>query len=290
MNYVLLTDSSCDLSNELAKELNIEVLPMEFQMEGKIYKHYLDAREMSLEDFYSKLESGIYATTTQINYDSYVNYFEPYLEKGIDILYVSISLGISGSYNTCKIAIKDLQEKYPDRKIYIVDPCCDSAGLGLLMYYAGQKYKNGLDIDGLRDYLEEFKLKICHFFVVDDLDHLKRGGRISAVSATFGKALQIKPLLSADNDGKLVTVGKIRGTNKVYEEFVKKLQRDGEDLKNQTVFIAHANAADKAEKLKELITPYVKEVVITKVGPVIGAHVGSGMMALLFAGNRNITM
>lgn len=290
MDYILLTDSSCDLPDKIAKDLKIEVLPMEYQMENKIYKYYLDAREMSLEDFYSKLESGIYATTTQINYDSYVNYFEPYLQSGKDILYVCISQGLSGSYNTCKIAVNDLQEKYPDRKVYIVDPCSDSAGQGLLMYYAGQKYNEGYSIDRLRDYIEDIKLKICHFFVVDDLDHLKRGGRISAVSATFGKALQIKPMLSVDETGKLVTVGKIRGTNKVYEEFAKKIKRDGIDLKNQTVFIAHADNAEGAEKLAELVKPLVKEAVITKIGPVIGAHVGCGMMALLFMGKRNITM
>lgn len=290
MDYVLLTDSSCDLPDYLAKEYNVEVLPMEYQMEDKIYKYYLDAREMSLDEFYSKLKSGIYATTTQINYDSYINYFEPYLQQGKDILYICISLGLSGSYNTCKIAVNDLKEKYPDRKIYVIDPCCDSAGQGYLVYLTAQKYKEGYTIEQLKDYVEEHKLELCHWFVVDDLDHLKRGGRISAVSATFGKALQIKPMLSVDKTGKLVTVGKIRGTNKVFEEFVKKMKRDGVDLKNQTVFIAHADNEEGAEKLAELIKPLVKDIIITKIGPVIGAHVGCGMLALLFLGNRNITM
>ncbi|MDD5796362.1 MAG: DegV family protein [Oscillospiraceae bacterium] len=290
MDYVLITDSSCDIPDSLAKEYNVDVLPMEYQMEGKSYKYYLDAREMSLDEFYTKLKSGINATTSQINYDSYFNYFEPYLKEGKDILYVCISLGLSGSYNTCKIAVKDLQEKYPNRKIYIIDPCCDSAGQGFLVYMAAQKYKEGYTIEQLRDYIEENKLKICHFFVVDDLDQLKRGGRISAVTATFGKALQIKPMLSVDENSKLVTIGKIRGTNKVYDEFVKKIKRDCVDIKNQTVVVAHADNAEGANKLAEMLKPLVKEVMIFKIGPVIGAHVGSGMIALLFNGNRNTTM
>lgn len=290
MDYVLLTDSSCDLPDNLAREYDINVLPMEYQMENKSYKYYLDAREMSLDEFYSKLKNGIYATTTQINYDSYVNYFSAYLEKGLDILYICISLGLSGSYNTCKIAINDLKEKYPDRKILLIDSCCDSAGQGFLAYSAGQKYKEGYTIDQLKDYIEEFKTKCCHWFVVDDLDHLKRGGRISAVTATFGKALQIKPMISVDEAGKLVNVGKIRGTNKIYDEFVKKIQRDGEDIENQTIFIAHADNSNCAQKLKEILAPMVKEVIICEIGPVIGAHVGSGMLALLFTGKRNITM
>ena len=140
MDYIFMTDSSCDLSDEIAKELNVEILPMEFSMEDKSYLHYADARMMSLDDFYSKLKSGINSKTTQINYNSFINYFEPYLKAGKDILYTGICSGLSGTYNTCLMAVKDLQEKYPDRKIVIIDSMCDSVGLGLLIYLAGQKY------------------------------------------------------------------------------------------------------------------------------------------------------
>ena len=290
MDYVLLTDSSCDLPDELAKKYDIGVLPMEYEMDGKNYKYFLDAREMSLEVFYSKLKSGIYATTTQINYDTYIKYFEEYLKQGKDILYICISLGLSGSYNTCKIAVDELKTKYPDRKICLIDACCDSAGQGYLVYKAGEKYKEGYTLEQLRDFVEGYKTRCCHWFVVEDLDHLKRGGRISAITATFGKALQIRPMLSVDSDGKLVTVGKIRGANKVYEEFIKKLNRDGEDNKNQTVFIAHADNKEGAQMLAEMVKPLVKKVVVCSIGPVIGAHVGCGMLAMLFTGKRNITM
>lgn len=290
MDYVLMTDSSSDLPDALAKELDVKVIPMEYQMEGKSYRYYPDAREMRLDEFYSKLKSGIDATTTQINYDAYMNYFEPYLKEGKDILYICISLGLSGSYNTCKIAVNDLQEKYPQRKIYIIDACCDSAGMGFLVYKAGLKYREGLTIDQMQEFVEDYKVKCCHWFVVDDLDHLKKGGRISAVTATFGKALQIKPMISVDETGKLVTVGKIRGANKVYGELIKKMQRDGENCESQTVVVAHADNRNGAEELAAQLRPLVKEVLIFDIGPVIGAHVGSGMLALLFRGKRNVTM
>lgn len=290
MSYILMTDSNCDLPDSLAKELNLTVIPMEFIMEDKCYKHYLDAREMSLNDFYSKLKSGVMSKTTQINYTSYTEYFEEYLKQGKDILFVCFTSGMSGSYNTSLLAIEDLKKKYPERKIIAVDSKCASVGLGYLMYYVGKKYNEGMEIEELAEYAEDMKHKIGHWFVVDDLEQLKRGGRISAVTATFGKALQIKPLISVDEEGKLVTVGKIRGASKVYDALIAKMERDGEDYKNQTVFIGHADAIDKAQELQKRVAPMVKDTVICDIGPVIGTHVGSGMVALLFLGKRDITM
>lgn len=290
MNYVFLADSSCDIPNNIAKEINLQVLPMQFEMEGKNYNHYLDEREMKLEDFYTKLKDGVWATTSQINYDSYANYFEEYLKEGKDILYVCISEGLSGSINSCRIAVNELKDKYPDRRIEIVDTGCDSVGEALLLYKAGKKYVDGCSMDELIDYINEMKTKVCHWFVVDDLEHLKRGGRISAVTATFGKALQIKPLLSVDLTGKLVTVGKIRGAIKVYDEFISKLQRDGRKLEEQTVFIAHTNNIEGAHKLEELVKPYIKDTVVCELGPIIGAHVGCGLLALIYFGERNLDM
>lgn len=290
MNYVLLADSSCDLPNELAQNIGLEVLPMQFEIEGKNYYHYLDAREMSLEEFYTKLINGSRATTSQINYDSYANYFEEYLKEGKDILYVCIPSGLSGSINSCRIAVNELKDKYPDRRIEIMDTGCDSIGAALLLYKVGQKYKDGCSMDELIEAINEVKTHICHWFVVDDLEHLKRGGRISSVSAAFGKALQIKPILSVEPDGKLVTIGKIRGANKVYDEFVSKLQRDGRNLKEETVVIAHTRNTEGVNKLKDLISPLVKDIMVCEVGPIIGAHVGCGLLALIFSGEKNLTM
>ncbi|MGN0500533.1 MAG: DegV family protein [Ruminococcus sp.] len=288
MDYIFMTDSSCDLSAEIAKEINVEILPMEFSMEDKAYLHYADARMMSLDDFYTKLKSGIDSKTSQINYNSFINYFEPYLKAGKDILYTGICTGLSGTYNTCLMAVKDLQEKYPDRRIVVIDSMCDSVGLGMLVYFAGQKYTEGVTIDELEQYINDIKLKICHWFIVEDLDHLKRGGRISAVAATFGKALQIRPLLSVDDNGKLITVGKVRGASNVINSLVSHLERDAENPKEQTVFIGHADNKEGALELQKRIKGMCKKSIICDIGPVIGSHVGSGMLAILFLGTRNL--
>lgn len=288
MDYVFMTDVSCDLTEQQVSEIGVEVLPMEFQMEGKCYLHYTDARMMSLEEFYDKNKKGIDAKTSQINYNNFTNYFESYLKAGKDILYTGICTGLSGTYNTCLMAVKDLKEKYPERKIITIDSLCDSAGLGLLVYLAGKKYAEGVSIEDLAKFIEETRLKLSHWFVVDDLDQLKRGGRISAVTATFGKALQIKPLISVDNEGHLVNVGKIRGKSNIIPTLVKHFERDGENNKNNIVFVAHADNKEGALELKKAIKGMCKEVQICNIGPVIGSHVGSGMLAIVFLGKRNL--
>lgn len=283
-----MTDVSCDLTEQQVSEIGVEVLPMEFQMEGKCYLHYTDARMMSLEEFYDKNKKGIDAKTSQINYNNFTNYFESYLKAGKDILYTGICTGLSGTYNTCLMAVKDLKEKYPERKIITIDSLCDSAGLGLLVYLAGKKYAEGVSIEDLAKFIEETRLKLSHWFVVDDLDQLKSGGRISAVTATFGKALQIKPLISVDNEGHLVNVGKIRGKSNIIPTLVKHFERDGENNKNNIVFVAHADNKEGALELKKAIKGMCKEVQICNIGPVIGSHVGSGMLAIVFLGKRNL--
>lgn len=288
MDYVFMTDASCDLTQKQVDEIGVEVIPMEFQMEDKCYLHYPDARMMSLDEFYSKIKSGVDSKTTQINYDTFTNYFEPYLKAGKDVIYTGIPTGLSGTYNTCMIAVNALKEKYPDRKLIAIDSFCDSAGLGYLVYLAGKKYREGASIDKLAKYIEDTRLKVCHWFVVDDLDQLKRGGRISAVTATFGKALQIKPLISVDNTGKLINVGKIRGKSNVIPCLIKHLERDSEDLKNNIVFVAHADNIEGAQQLSKAVKGMCKEVQICDIGPVIGTHVGSGMLAVLFTGKRNL--
>ena len=285
--YVLITDSTCDLPAKLAEHYNLEVFPMVFLMQGKAYSHYLDAREMSLEEFYSKIKSGVLSQTTQISYHSYMEFFEPFLKSGKDILYICFSSGLSGTYNTSKIAKRDLLEKYPDRQINIVDSKCASVGEGLLMYHMCEKLVNDKpDMTELTDYAESIKMNVCHWFVVDDIEHLKRGGRISTFKATFAKALQIKPLISVDNEGKLVNVGKVRGANNVYDVLIKKLQTYGEDIENQVVLVGHANYPEGAQELKKRVKKMVKDVIICDIGPIIGTHVGAGMLALPFMGQR----
>lgn len=288
MKYVFMTDASCDLTQKQVDEIGVNVLPMEFQIEDKYYQHYPDCRMMALDEFYDALKNGAMPKTTQINYLAFKNYFEQYLKAGVDVLYTGISTGLSGTYDTCMIAVRELEEAYPQRKIVVLDSRCDSAGLGLLVYMAGKKYKEGAAIDELEQYIIDTRDDIAHWFVVDDLDQLKRGGRISALSATFGKALQIKPLISCDGVGKLVNVGKIRGKSNVIPALVKHAERDAIEPKKNIAFVAHADNIEGAKELRKAIKGMFKQVQICDIGPVIGAHVGSGMLAVVFKGKRNL--
>lgn len=288
MNYVFMTDASCDLNEKMVDEIGVEVLPMEFEIEDKCYQHYPDCRMMGLDEFYEHIRNGAVPKTTQINFESFKNFFEPYLKAGKDILYTGIPTGLSGTFNTCKIAVEELKEKYPKRKIVIIDSLCDSAGLGYLVYAAGKKYAAGAPLEEVAKFIEDYRLRICHWFVVDDLELLKKGGRISSVAATFGKALQIKPLISVDDGGKLVNVGKIRGSSKVVGTLVDHLKRDGENIKKEMVLIAHADNPEGAKELKKAVKGLCKEVKISEIGPVIGSHVGADMIALIFPGKRNV--
>lgn len=288
MDYVFMTDSSCDLTQKQVSEAGVEVLPMGFEIDDKYYLHYPDCRMMSLDEFYQKIRNGVYPKTTQINIESFINFFEPYLKAGKDILYTGISTGLSGTYNTCLIAANELKKKYPDRKIIVIDSVCDSAGLGLLVYLAGRKYVAGASIDELAEYIENTKSKLAHWFIVEDLDHLKKGGRISPVTATFGKALQIRPLIGVDEIGRLINVGKVRGKSNIVSTLVNHLKRDGEDLKNSTVFVAHADNIEGANEIKKEIKGMCGEVQICDIGPIIGSHVGSGMLAVVFLGKRTL--
>lgn len=288
MKYVFMTDASCDLTQKQVDEIGVNVLPMEFQIEDKYYQHYPDCRMMALDEFYDALKNGAMPKTTQINYLAFKNYFEQYLKAGVDVLYTGISTGLSGTYDTCMIAVRELEEAYPQRKIVVLDSRCDSAGLGLLVYMAGKKYKEGATIDELEQYIIDTRDDIAHWFVVDDLDQLKRGGRISSLSATFGKALQIKPLISCDEVGKLVNVGKIRGKSNVIPTLVKHAERDAIEPKKNVAFVAHADNIEGAKELRKAIKGMFKQVQICDIGPVIGAHVGSGMLAVVFKGKRNL--
>ncbi len=288
MDYVFMTDASCDLDELQVAKAGVRVIPMEFQIGDKCFLHYPDRRMMSLDVFYQKLKSGASVKTSQINYSTFKTDFENYLKAGMDILYTGISTGLSGTFNTCRMAVEELREQYPDRKIIIIDSLCDSAGLGYLIYLAGIKYKNGATIEELAEFIEDTRLKICHWFVVDDLDQLKKGGRISAVTATFGKALQIKPLITVDNEGRLVNVGKVRGKSNVTGALIDRLKRDGIDSKKAPVFIAHADNIEGAKELQKSLKGKYKDIQVCEIGPVIGAHVGSGMLAILFLGKRNL--
>lgn len=288
--YVLFSDSTLDLPMDCCEKYDIKVIPMCVTVDGQLYRYNVDEKEISCIEFYNKLKQGASCSTSQINYKDFNDSFEPVLKQGKDILYIAFTSGMSSTYNTCKIAINDLKEKYPDRKIIAVDSLSASIGEGVLVLNAAIKRQNGSDIESVAKWVEENRLKSCHWFVVEDLDQLKKGGRISAAAATFGKALGIRPLISVDNNGKLTAVAKIRGQKKVYSELISRLVSDGKDIAEQTVIIGHANCPDNAKELKKLLKDrrLVKDIIIANIGSVIGAHVGSGMLALAFMGERKL--
>ena len=209
--FVLLTDSSADLSQEMAEEIGVTVLPLSFTIQGRSYHNYPDNREMDPALFYDMLRAGELATTAAVNVEEYVQVMEPILQAGKDVLVLAFSSGLSSTYQASVIAVEELKEKYPDRKIYTVDTLCASLGQGLLVWMAAQEQKKGSTIEEVRDWVEAKKLNLCHQFTVDDLHFLKRGGRISATTAVVGSMLQIKPVLHVDNEGHLINIGKARG-------------------------------------------------------------------------------
>ena len=288
-NYVIVSDATLDLPSNIVKENDLRIIPMGFSVDEVEYTHYSDERELSIEDFYSKLKNGGVPHTTQITPAVFMEHFEEILSQGLDILYIAFSSGLSGTYNTSQIVIRDLMEEYPDRKIFCVDSLCASVGEGLLVMNAALNKKNGMSIEELRDWVEENKRRVCHWFTVKDLFFLKRGGRLTSLEAIVGTALKIRPVLSTDENGKLQVVTKVRGARAEMENMVNKLTTQGEDIEYQTVCIAHGDNLAQAQELESILRGknLVKDVLITKVGPVIGTHTGPGMLALTFIGNNN---
>ena len=287
-NYVIVTDSSADLTAEQVRELGVEVLPLSFTIKGKTYHNYSDNREMEPKAFYKMLREGEMATTAAVNVADYTSLVEPLLDAGKDVLILAFSSGLSATYQSSVMAVEELREKYPDRKIYSVDTLCASLGEGLLVWHAARLQKAGKTIEEVRDWTEENKLRLCHWFTVDDLHFLKRGGRVSAATAVVGTMLHIKPVLHVDDEGHLINVGKARGRAASLTALVDHMQETAIDPGSQMVFISHGDCRDEAEKVAADVKARfgVQEVFISNVGPVIGAHSGPGTMALFFLGTK----
>lgn len=287
-DYVIITDSSCDLTPALAAETQIEVIPLQLTMEGKEYKNYLDGREIDFKAFYAKLREGVKASTSAVNPDVFSEAFKKILNKGKDILYLGFSSGLSSTFHASTIAAEDLMQAYPDSKIYCVDTLAASLGQGLLVYLAAEKKKDGATIEEVRDFVEQNRLHLCHWFTVDDLNHLKRGGRVSATTALVGTMLNIKPILHVDDEGHLINVGKVRGRKASIESMVTHMKESVINPSEQTVFISHGDCEEDALTLKKMVeiefSP--KRIEMNTIGPVIGAHSGPGTLAVFFLGDK----
>lgn len=283
MSYILASDATFDLPMDLVTKYNIAVVPMVFNLDGEEILHYPDERNMSNEAFYQALKDGKMSTTSQINPMTYVEFFTPYLEKGEDILYVAFTSGLSGTYQSALLAKDMLLEDFPERRIEVVDSLCASAGQGFLLYLVGKKKEEGMELSELAKWTEDTRSRVAHFFTVDDLFHLNRGGRLSTAEAIMGTALKIKPIISVDAEGKLYVENKVRGNKKAQEYMISKINEMRDDSEPM-IFIGHGDAKERAEELKDKILEKtdVKDIVITKIGPIIGTHTGPGMLAVLF--------
>lgn len=287
-DYVLLTDSSADLSQQLVEELGVEVLPLCFTMGDKTYRNWPDNREMDPEEFYRMLREGAMATTSAVNVGDYTEALTPFLEAGKDVLVLAFSSGLSATCNSARIAAQELNEQYPQQRVRVVDTLCASLGQGLLVWHAAKLKQAGKSLDEVGDWAEENKLRLCHWFTVSDLHFLKRGGRISPATAVLGTMLSIKPVMHVDDEGHLIKVGTARGRGASLKALVDHMAETADDPGNQVVFISHGGCLEDAQKVAQDVKARfgTKEVVINYVGPVIGAHSGPGTVALFFLGSK----
>lgn len=282
--YIIMTDSCCDLPAEMAEGL--EVLPLRLELEGKSYRNLLDGGEIGFHEFYGKVREGAMPVTSAVNVGEFDAAMRPVLEAGKDILCLCFSSALSTTYQSAVIAARELGEAFPERKVLVVDSLCASMGQGLLVWLCAQEKKKGMPLEELRDYAERTKGSICHWFTVDDLNHLKRGGRVSAAAAFFGTMLQMKPILHVDDQGRLIPLSKVRGRKASIQALLAQMDELVTDA--ETVFISHGDCLDEVEAMAQQIKDRfgTKEVVINYVGPVIGNHTGAGVVALFFVGKH----
>ena len=292
-DFILSCCSTADMPKSFFEERNVAYVCFHFNMDGKDYPDDL-GESMPFPEFYKRIEEGAQPTTSQVNVDEFTNFFEPFLKEGKDILHVSLSSGLSGSFNSASIAARDLMEKYPERTIKVVDSLGASSGFGVLMTYLADLRDEGKSLTEVYDWAEKNKLRVHHWFFSTDLTSYKRGGRISATSAMVGTLLGICPLLNMDNEGPLIPRKKIRTKKKVIEELVNMMKEhveDGPDYKGYC-YISNSACEEDAEKVRDLVEAYCPnlkgKVLINSIGTVIGSHTGPGTVALFFLGDERV--
>ena len=292
-DFILSCCSTADMPKSFFEERNVAYVCFHFNMDGKDYPDDL-GESMPFPEFYKRIEEGAQPTTSQVNVDEFTNFFEPFLKEGKDILHVSLSSGLSGSFNSASIAARDLMEKYPGRTIKVVDSLGASSGFGVLMTYLADLKDEGKSLTEVYDWAEKNKLRVHHWFFSTDLTSYKRGGRISATSAMVGTLLGICPLLNMDNEGHLIPRKKIRTKKKVIEELVNMMKEhveDGPDYKGYC-YISNSACEEDAEKVRDLVEAYCPnlkgKILINSIGTVIGSHTGPGTVALFFLGDERV--
>lgn len=290
MKTIIITDSCCDLPLEYINRNNISVLPLTFHFKGGDYKDDF-GKSMDYKTFYDEVRKGAMPTTSQVNVNAFEEMFKKYISEGYSIICIAFSSVLSGTCNSALIARENILDENKNADITVIDSKSASMGQGLLVYYANEMLKKGTSKEAIVNWVENNKLKINHWVVVDDLNHLKRGGRVSAASAAIGTILDIKPILNINEEGRLVPVSKVKGRKKSLKTLVEELKKRIVTPEEQTIFISHSDSLEDAKLVEKLILDEVKvkDVVINYIGPVIGSHTGPGTIALFFIGeNRNL--
>ena len=284
--YTIFADSACDIPVDMLNEWGVKHCDLSLLFTEK--NETIKNSEIAASDFYARMRNGEVATTSAVNAGDFKKLFEEELIEGKDVFYLGFSSGISATYNSAVVAAQELQEKYPQRKVITVDSLCASVGFGFLLYLCVKQKENGKNIDELEKYATDSKLHVCHWFTVDDLVYLRRGGRVSGAAATVATILNIKPVLHVDNEGKLINMYKVRGRKKAVHALADNFGKLACQPYEGTIFIGHGDCLEDAKALEKILNDeYGASVdLITDVGPVIGAHSGPGTLALFFIGNE----
>lgn len=284
--FIISADSTVDLSYEFLCDKNVPIVSLSYIIDGATYK---DGEGLTSKEFYDKIREGAMPTTSQVNPEQARELFEPIVKEGKDIIHIAFTSGLSGTYNSCRIAAEELCEEYPDRKIVVIDSLCAASGGGLLLYKALELKEQGKTMDEIVTWVEENKLHVCHDVTVDDLFHLHRGGRVSKTSAVLGTIIKIKPIIHVNDEGKLIVIGKERGRKKALQTLVERMEKQSQGYENNLVMITHGDALEDAEYVKGLIEERfgIKNIMINPLGTVIGSHTGPGVIAIFYMGNRN---
>lgn len=283
--FIIATDSTVDLPKAFLEENHVLTISLSYVMDGVTYK---DLDGLSHEEFFEKIRNGSLPTTSQINPEEARKALEPVVKEGKEILYLGFSSGLSGSYNSVRMAAEDLMEDYPETKIVTIDSLCASMGEGLLLYKTLQLKEQGKKLDEIAEWVEANKLHICHNVTVDDLNHLHRGGRISKTTAVLGTMVKIKPIIHMDNEGKLVVIGKERGRKKSLLTLLDKMEKQMQGYENDVVMITHGDCIEDAKYVEEQIRERfgIENIIVNGIGSVIGSHTGAGVVAVFFMGSE----
>lgn len=285
-DFVISTENTTDLTEKLVKEAGVEVIPMSYYMDGVNYDNVTST--LPVQEFYARMRNKSMPTTSMINPDQAYLFMEQFVKEGKDVLHLAFSSALSGTYESFRFAAKKLEEAYPGRKVRVVDSKAASMGEGLFVWHVAKKRAEGADFDATEAYAQSIVQNVCHYFTVDDLNHLHRGGRVSKATAILGTILKIKPVLHVDEQGRLINIGKVRGRKASLAWLVEKMKSKLCELENPVVFISHGDCIDDAEYVRALVQEAtgIKRFEMNHIGPIIGTHSGPGTVALFFLGKN----